>query len=71
MEDQTLNELLEEVNGYVQESKDTDYFVVGDSPASDAPAGDETVDEVSSEDQAAVTADDVEQIVQDALDALC
>lgn len=69
MEEQTLNELLNEVNDYVQESKDTDYFVVGDSPASDAPAGDETVEEASSEEQSALSADDVEQIVQDTLDA--
>lgn len=69
MEEQTLNDLLNEVNEYVQESKDTDYFVVGDSPASDAPAGDETVEEASSEEQTALTADDVEQIVQDTLDA--
>lgn len=69
MEDQTLNELLDEVNGYVQESKDTDYFVVGDSPAEDASAGHETVEEAPSEDQSALSADDVEQIVQDALDA--
>lgn len=68
MEEQTLNELLEEVNGYVQESKDSDYFVVGDSPAQDAPADAPAVIEAPSGDQSAVTADDVEQIVQDALD---
>lgn len=64
--EQTLNELLEEVNGYVQESKDTDYFVVGDSPAEDVPADGETVTETPDE---GLTADDVQQIVQDALDA--
>lgn len=69
MEEQTLNELLNEVNSYVQESKDTDYFVVGDSPATDASAVDETVEEASSEDEPVLTSDDVEQIVQDTLDA--
>lgn len=69
MEEQTLNDLLNEVNSYVQESKDTDYFVVGDSPASDAPAGDEVVVQVPSEEQSALSADDVEQIVQETLDA--
>lgn len=69
MEEQTLNELLEEVNGYVQESKDSDFFVIGDSPAEDGPADDPAVTEAPVEDQSAVTADDVEQIVQDALDA--
>ena len=66
MEEQTLNELLTEVDNYVQESKTNDYFVVGDSPAEDATAVDETVTDTSED---AVTADDVEQIVQDALDA--
>lgn len=69
MEEQTLNDLLNEVNEYVQESQDSDYFIVGDSPASDASAGDETVDEASSEEKSALSADDVEQIVLDALDA--
>lgn len=65
MEEQTLNQLLDEVNNYVQESRESDYFVVGDSSAADAPAADETVTD-SPED--AVTAEDVQQIVQDALD---
>lgn len=65
MEEQTLNELLDEVNGYVQESKNNDYFVVGDSPSADAPAVDETVTDAPED---AVTAEDVQQIVQDALD---
>lgn len=65
MEEQTLNELLEEVNGYVQESQDANYFVVGDSPTSDVAAVDETVTDVPED---AVTAEDVEQIVKDALD---
>lgn len=65
MEEQTLNELLEEVNGYVQEVQDADYFVVGDSPDADFSAADETVTD-SAEDT--VTAEDVEQIVQDVLD---
>ena len=65
MEEQTLIELIEEVNGYVQESQDRDFFVVGDSPAADAPAADETVTDAPED---AVTAEDVQQIVQDALD---
>ena len=65
MENQTLDELLDEVNGYVQESQDANYFVVGDSPATDAPAADETVTDGPAD---AVTAEDVEQIVQEALD---
>lgn len=69
MAGQTLNELLEEVNGYVQESKDSDYFIVGDSLAEDAPADAPAVTEAPVEDQFAVTADDVERIVQYALDA--
>lgn len=69
MAEQTLNELLEEVDGYVQESKDRDFFVVGDSPAEDGSADAPAVTEEFSEDQSAITADDVEQIVQDALDA--
>lgn len=69
MEEQTLNDLLNEVNDYVQESKDSDFFVVGDSPAEDGSADASAVTEESSEDQSAVTADDVEQIVQDALNA--
>lgn len=68
MEEQTLNELLEEVNGYVQESKDSDFFVVGDSPSQDGSADAPAVTEAPSEDQSSVTADDVERIVQDALD---
>ena len=69
MAEQTLNELLEEVNGYVQESKGSDFFVVGDSPAEDVPADAPAVTEAPSEGQPAVTADDVEQIVQDVLNA--
>ena len=69
MVEQTLNELLEEVNGYVQESKDSDYFVVGDSGSTDVPANAPAVTDAPSEDQSAVSADEVEQIVQDALDA--
>lgn len=65
MEEQTLNDLLEEVDEYVQESQDSDYFVVGDSPAADDAAAGETVMDGSED---AVTAEDVEQIVQYALD---
>ena len=65
MEEQTLNQLLDEVNNYVQESQNNDYFVVGDSPAADAPAADEIVTDAPED---AVTAEDVQQIVQDALD---
>ena len=68
MEEQTLNELLEEVNGYVQESKDTDYFVVGDSASADAPAADEIVTSGPAEGDT-LTAEDVQQIVDDAMDA--
>lgn len=68
MEEQTLNDLLEEVNGYVQESKNTDYFVVGDSPSADAPAADETVTSGPTEGDT-LTAEDVQQIVDDAMDA--
>lgn len=69
MAEQTLNELLEEVNGYVQESKDSDFFVVGDSTVEDVPAAGETVTPEPEEGENTLTADDVEQIVQDALDA--
>lgn len=65
MDDQTLNELLEEVDGYVQESQNNDYFVVSDSAAADASAADEAVTDAPED---AVTAEDVEQIVQNALD---
>ena len=68
MEEQTLTELLDEVDGYVQESKNNDYFVVGDSGASDDAADAPALMETPSDGQSAVTADDVEQIVQDALD---
>ena len=64
MGEQTLNELLEDVNNYVSESQNADYFVVGDSPAADAPADGETVTDAPEE---GLTADDVQQIVQDAL----
>lgn len=64
MEEQTLNDLLEEVNGYVQESQNNDYFVIGDSPAEDVSADAETVTETLEE---GLTAEDVQQIVQDAL----
>lgn len=69
MEEQTLNQLLDEVNEYVQESQNNDYFVVGDSPVEDVPADASAVTDASGDGQSAVTADDVEQIVQDALDA--
>lgn len=65
MEEQTLNELLEEVNSYVQESKDNDYFVVGDSPVEDASTVDETVMDSSE----VLTEDDVQQNVNDALES--
>lgn len=68
MAEQTLNELLDEVDNYVQESKSNDYFVVGDSGSSDDAADAPAVMETPSDGQSAVTADDVEQIVQDALD---
>lgn len=63
--EQTLDELLNEVNGYVQESRDSDYFVVGDSPSQDVATGDETV----TDDAETLTADDVQQIVNDALES--
>lgn len=69
MEEQTLNKLLSEVNGYVQESKDRDFFVVGDSPAENGSTDAPAVTDAPSEDQSAVSADEVERIVQDALDA--
>lgn len=69
MTEQTLNDLLSEVNSYVQESKDTDYFVVGDSPASDAPAADESVTPDSEEGENILTAEDVQQMVDDAVQA--
>ena len=62
--EQTLDELLNEVNGYVQESQNNDYFVVGDSPAQDGATADETV----TDEQDTLTADDVQQIVNDALE---
>ena len=68
MAEQTLNELLSEVDNYVQESKGNDYFVVGDSGNSDDATDAPAVMETPSDGQSAVTADDVEQIVQDALD---
>lgn len=68
MAEQTLNELLDEVDNYVQESKSNDYFVVGDSGSSGDAADAPAVMETPSDGQSAVTADDVEQIVQDALD---
>lgn len=64
--EQTLDELLQEVNGYVQESKDTDYFVVGDSSFEDDATAGETVTEIPDE---GLTVDVVQQIVQDTLDA--
>ena len=69
MAEQTLNDLLSEVNSYVQESKDTDYFVVGDSPASDAPAADETVTPEHEEGENTLTVEDVQQIVDEAVQA--
>ena len=69
MEEQTLNDLLEEVNGYVRESKDTDYFVVGDSPAEDASAAGETVTPEPEEGENVLTAEDVQQIVDEAVQA--
>lgn len=68
MGEQTLNELLEEVNGYVQESKDADYFVVGDSSVENAPAADETVTPEPEEGDI-LTAEDVQQMVDDAVQA--
>lgn len=62
--EQTLDELLNEVNGYVQESQNNDYFVVGDSPAQDGATANETV----TDEQDTLTADDVQQIVNDALE---
>lgn len=64
MENQTLDELLEEVNGYVQKAKDSDYFVVDGAGVEDAPADAETVTETSE----GVTEEDVERIVQETLD---
>lgn len=64
MENQTLHELLDEVNGYVQESKNNDFFVVGDSPTSDDAADSPVVTETPE----GVTQEDVERIVQETLD---
>lgn len=64
MENQTLDELLEEVNGYVQQAQDSDYFVLDGAGVEDAPADDETVTETSE----GVTEEDVERIVQETLD---
>lgn len=68
MDEQTLNELLDEVNGYVQESRENDYFVVGDSPVADAPTADETVTPEPEEGDT-LTAEDVQQMVDDAVQA--
>lgn len=68
MAEQTLNELLDEVNGYVQESRESNYFVVGDSPAADAPTADEAVT-TEPEVGDILTAEDVQQMVDDAMQA--
>lgn len=64
MEEQTLNELLEEVNGYVRQAQDSDYFVVDGAGVEDVPADDEAVTEIPE----GVTEEDVERIVQETLD---
>lgn len=69
MVEQTLNQLLDEVNNYVQESQDADYFVVGDSSAEDVPAAGETVTPDSAEGENVLTAEDVQQMVDDAVEA--
>ena len=64
MVNQTLDELLEEVNGYVQQAQDSDYFVVDGAGVEDVPADDEAVTEIPE----GVTEEDVERIVQETLD---
>lgn len=68
MGEQTLHELLGEVNGYVQESRENDYFVLGDSPVADAPVSNETVTPEPEEGDT-LTAEDVQQIVDDVMQA--